>query len=124
MGIEPTYNGSAGSTGLDQKLLEYYDKELCCHCHFKYPKLFIRNTKNVYISFVKESLIEEIANSEPVTYQQVRQKLQRKNIPTKINEVKDYFGTYMLQHGILGAEVNLLQGRIPVSVFIWHLLES
>jgi hypothetical protein len=33
------------------KLPEYYNKELGCLMHFKYPKLFIRNSKNIFISF-------------------------------------------------------------------------
>ena len=63
--------------------------------------MFIRNTKNVYISFVEESMIEKIAESKRVTYQQIRKRLQRKKLPIKINELRDYFGTYMLQHGLL-----------------------
>ena len=102
------------------KLGEYYDKDLNCLCHFKYPKLFIRNTKNVYINFIEESKLHEIAQSKRVTYSAIRRKLSRKRIPVKINELRDYFGTYLLNHGILEQEVNLLQGRIPISVFVRH----
>ena len=35
-------------------------------------------------------------------------------------ELRDYFGTYLLNHGILEAEINLCQGRIPVDTFIRH----
>jgi intergrase/recombinase len=38
----------------------------------------------------------------------------------RINELRDYFGTFLLQHGILEPEINLLQGRIPPSIFIKH----
>ena len=38
----------------------------------------------------------------------------------RFNELRDYFGTYLLNHGLLEQEVNLLQGRIPVSVFVRH----
>jgi len=38
----------------------------------------------------------------------------------RFNELRDYFGTYLLNHGLLEQEVNLLQGRIPVSIFIRH----
>ena len=37
---------------------------------------------------------------------------------TKISELRDYFGTYLLKHGILREEIDLLQGRVPTSVFI------
>lgn len=88
--------------------------------HFKYPKLFIRRTKNCFITFITKDFLNEIASSETVTYSSIRKRLQRNNTAMRFNEFRDYFGTYMLQHGLLEAEVNLLQGRIPVSVFIRH----
>jgi intergrase/recombinase len=88
--------------------------------HFKYPQQFVRRTKNVFISFIPESLINEISNCKPLTYQMIVKRLRRKNIKCRINELRDYFGTFLLQHGILEAEINLLQGRIPSSIFIKH----
>ena len=88
--------------------------------HFKYPKDFIRRTKNCFISFTLENLISEIANSEPITYERIRKRLHKNKLKCRINELRDYFGTYLLQHGILEPEINLLQGRIPPSIFIKH----
>ncbi|MEM3458526.1 MAG: integrase [Candidatus Bathyarchaeia archaeon] len=105
----------------NKKLLNgYYDKNLNCLLHFKYPKDFIRRTKNCFISFIPEELIKQICNCQPVSYNAIRKKLERKNVRMRINELRDYFGTYMLQHGILEAEINLLQGRILTSIFIKH----
>ena len=39
-------------------LIEFYDKNLNCLLHFKYPKEFIRRTKNCFISFVSEIPLE------------------------------------------------------------------
>jgi len=102
------------------KLNEYYDKNLCCLMHFKYPKLFLRGKKNVYISFVSDSLINRIATSEPLTYVTIRKRLNRYKLTMRLSEIRDYFGSYLLQKGILEQEVNLLQGRIPVSIFVRH----
>jgi intergrase/recombinase len=102
------------------RLSEYYDSELNCLMHFKYPQMFLRNTKNVYISFVPERLINQIINSQPITYPQIRKRMNRYKLKVRISELRDYFGTSLLQHGILEQDVNLLQGRIPVSVFIRH----
>jgi intergrase/recombinase len=65
-------------------------------------------------------LIKQICNSQTVSYNSIRKRLGRKNIKSRINELRDYFGTYLLQHGILEAEINLCQGRIPPSIFIKH----
>jgi intergrase/recombinase len=102
------------------RLDEYYDKQLNCLMHFRYPKQFIRRTKNVFISFTPESLITEISNSEPVSYQALIKRLHRNNIKCRINELRDYYATYLLQHGILEQEINLCQGRIPPSIFVKH----
>ncbi|MEM3714004.1 MAG: integrase [Nitrososphaeria archaeon] len=102
------------------RLNEYYDFNLNCLMHFKYPKDFIRKTKNCFISFLPKSLIMEIANSKPVSYEAIRKKLRRNNMKIRINELRDLYGTYLLQHGILEVEINLLQGRIPPSIFVKH----
>jgi hypothetical protein len=101
-------------------LNEYYDKNLNCLLHFKYPKDFIRRTKNCFITFITDDLLKQICNSQPVSYNAIRKRLERKNVKCRINELRDYFGTYLLQHGILEAEINLCQGRIPPSIFIKH----
>jgi intergrase/recombinase len=102
------------------KLSEYYDPELNVLCHFKYPKLFIRRTKACYITFIKPEFLNEIAASQPVTYSSLRKRLERRKMKLRFNELRDYFGTYLLSHGILEAEINLCQGRIPVDIFIRH----
>ena len=101
-------------------LNEYYDNNLNCLMHFKYPKDFIRKTKNCFISFISEELLKQIRNSKPVSYDAIIRRLYRNNAKCRINELRDYFGTYLLQHGILEAEINLCQGRIPPSIFIKH----
>jgi intergrase/recombinase len=102
------------------KLSDYYDSELNVLCHFKYPKLFIRRTKACYITFIKPEFLNEIAACQPVTYNSLRKRIERKKMKLRFNELRDYFGTYLLNHGILEAEINLCQGRIPVDIFIRH----
>jgi intergrase/recombinase len=102
------------------KLTEYYDSELNVLCHFKYPKLFIRRTKCCFITFLEPKFLSEIANSQSLSYASIRKRLERKKMKLRLNELRDYFGTYLLNHGILEAEINLCQGRIPVDIFIRH----
>jgi len=104
----------------ENRLNEYYDKSLSCLCHFKYPKLFIRHTKNTFITFITEDLLNEISNSKPLTYTMIYKRLNRHKTKCRINELRDFFNTYMLKHGILEQEINLLCGRIPPSIFIKH----
>ena len=104
----------------ENRLNEYYDKTLNCLMHFKYGKDFLRNTKNVYISFVNEDLINEIGKSKELTYNQIYKRLTRHSLKSRINELRDYFNTFMLRHNLLEQEINLLCGRIPASIFVRH----
>lgn len=55
----------------------YYNDEFGVLQHFVFKELFLRNTKNLYVSIVEKPLVLEIANSEPLTYEQVRKRLLR-----------------------------------------------
>ncbi len=108
--IELSKEGKLASYLNDDGLLE----------HFQFKKLFLRGTKNVYISIVPKSLIEEIAESVPVGYNAILKRLQRRKMRSRICELRDAYGTFMVRHGLIKEEVDLLQGRIPPSIFIRH----
>ena len=99
-------------------LSQYYNADLSVLEHFKFKELFLRRTKNTYISFIPEALIHEIADSKPVAYKNVYRKLNSRGISIKFNEMRDYFASFMVRHGLIREEVDLLQGRIPKSVFV------
>ena len=101
-------------------LESYYDREKGALEHYKYPEQFLRTTKNVFFSLVPEELIEEIAASEPITYSMIKGRLYRKKMRMRVDELRDHWGTFMLDHGLKREEVDLLQGRIPKSVFVRH----
>ena len=105
------------------KLSEYYNQELEILEHFKYSDLFLRATKKVYISIVSRDLISEIVDSQPVSYSAIRKRLTRNNQHQRFKELRSYFATYLRQHGILAEYIDLLQGRIPKSVFARHYLK-
>jgi intergrase/recombinase len=88
--------------------------------HFKYPELFLRRTKNCYISFVSQDLVTAIAQSQEVTYAMIRKRLNRQGLKVRINGLRDYFGTYLRKHNVTKEEIDLLQGRIPSEIFIRH----
>jgi hypothetical protein len=105
------------------KLSEYYNEELGILEHFKYGDLFLRATKKVYISIVSEELVSEIASSQPVSYSAIRKRLARNKQKLRFKELRSYFATYLRKKGILAEYVDLLQGRIPKSVFARHYLK-
>jgi hypothetical protein len=107
----------------DSKLGDYYNQELGVLEHFKYGVLFLRHTKNCYISLVTKDLINEVCNSQPVSYSAIRKRLTRKRQALRIKEQRSYFATVLRKSGILSEYIDLIQGRIPKSVFARHYLK-
>jgi intergrase/recombinase len=105
------------------RLSEYYNEELGILEHFRFADLFLRATKKVYISIVSKELISDICNSQPVSYSAIRKRLTRKSQRLRFKELRSYYATYLRQHGILAEYIDLLQGRIPKSVFARHYLK-
>ncbi|MEM3699696.1 MAG: integrase [Candidatus Bathyarchaeia archaeon] len=100
------------------RLSEYYNEDLLCLEHFRFKQFFLRGKKNTYISFIPKSMVKAIAESEPITYEAIRKRLLRNGLRLRINELRDYFATFMVKHGLIREEVDLLQGRIPPSLFV------
>ena len=105
------------------KLGEYYNSEKGILEHFKHGNLFFRQTKNCYISIVTKDLIQQITKSQPVSYFAVRKRLTNKKQTLRIKELRSYYATYLRNKGILSEYIDLIQGRIPKSVFARHYLK-
>ena len=93
---------------------EFYNSEIEALEFYKYPE-FNRRTKKVYLSFVDSELIQQIANSQPVSYYAIRKRLSTKKQNCRIKELRSYFATYLRKQGILPEIVDLLQGRIEAK---------
>jgi intergrase/recombinase len=72
---------------------------------------------------VANDLVQQITNSQPVTYSAIRKRLTRKKQTLRIKELRSYYATYLRKHGILAEYIDLIQGRIPKSVFARHYLK-
>jgi intergrase/recombinase len=109
----------------ENKLGEYFNEELSALEHWKYPKLFLRNTKCLYISIVPKSLVFEIANSKTVSYPMIRKRLEKNGLKVRIKELRSYWASYMVKNRVLiSEEADLCQGRVPKSVFAKHYLKE
>ena len=102
------------------KLDDYYNEELKIIEHFRYPDLFFRQTKNVFISMMPKDMIVQIVQCQPVTYETIRKRLYRRGLNIRIRDLRDYYATFMVRHGLIKEEVDLLQGRISKSIFVRH----
>ncbi len=107
------------SLAREDRLNEYYNEELQCLEHFKF-KQFLRGSKNIYMSFIPKQVIIDIINSAQVSYPRIRKRLNHNGLELRLNELRDQFATFMVRHGLIREEVDLLQGRVPKTIFTRH----
>lgn len=101
-------------------LENYLNKEKKILEHFKYHDIFLRKTKESYISIVNDSILELADNASNFSYNALRCHLRRKNIKMNMNYCRKIFATYLRINGIEQEIIDLLQGRISKSVFVRH----
>jgi Archaeal phage integrase len=86
--------------------------------HYRYPEIYIRNSKKAFISVVDDSIIkiglEAAANC---SYNALRNYLVRRKLCMNMSYCRKIFATHLRTNGVEQETIDLLQGRIPKSVF-------
>ncbi len=102
-------------------LENYWNREKGILEHYKFPNVFIRRTKKVFISVVDKSLIE-LAKKCPVnvSYNALKLMVKRKGLDINMYYCRKVFATYLRNEGVESEIIDLLQGRISSSVFVRH----
>jgi hypothetical protein len=88
--------------------------------HFRYPHIFIRRTKQAFISIVNDDIINLAKDSNEYSYNALRCYLKRRKIPMNMNYCRKIFATYLRNNGIEQETIDILQGRISKSIFVRH----
>jgi intergrase/recombinase len=117
-GLRPTEAFSSINL-IKSDLANYLDKQKMILEHVKYPEIFIRKTKKAYISIVNDSMIQIAKNTkEKNSYNSICCYFKRRNIPFNFNYCRKIFATYLRIQGIEQEVIDLLQGRLPKSIFL------
>jgi len=103
---------------------EYYNCETRFLEHFKYPKLFLRRSKNVYVSAVPEEILDEISKSNRISYNAIDKRLDRAGLPMRIKQLRSFYATKMREMGLLSEQIDLVQGRVGKSIFLQHYFKQ
>ena len=98
----------------------YLNRETMVLEHFKYPNIFLRRTKQAFISIANDTILNLEKESNDYSYNALRCHLNRKNIQMNMNYCRKIFATFMRNNGIEQEIIDLLQGRIPKAVFVRH----
>jgi hypothetical protein len=101
--------------------IQYYNPERQCLEHFRFPEIFLRRTKAAYVSLVDDEIIG-IAKSIDKTpsYDSLRMHCSRRSASMNMNYCRKIYASYLRQSGIETEIIDLLQGRVPKSVFARH----
>lgn len=104
------------------RLAEYYNQAFNCLDHYKYRDLFLRKTKNCYISFVPKSLIERIVISQPINYNRLKCALKRGGFKLRLKQLRSYHNSFLHKSALSSELVDMIAGRIPARVLVRHHL--
>jgi intergrase/recombinase len=103
---------------------EYYNEKTQFLEHYRYPKLFLRSSKNLYVSSVPKVLLDEISKASKVSYNAIDKKLNKANLSMRIKQLRSYYATTMRESGLLSEQIDLMQGRVGKSVFLHHYFKA
>jgi intergrase/recombinase len=99
----------------------YYNGNRQCLEHFRFTNIFIRRTKAAYISLVDKEILELAQNCTSIrSYNALKKALMRRSLDMQLKYCRKIFASYLRQSGIESEIIDLLQGRVPKSVFARH----
>jgi intergrase/recombinase len=103
---------------------EYFNEDTGFLEHFRSPELFLRTSKNVYISTVPKELLNQISKSTGISYNALDKRLDRAGLPMRIKQLRSYYATKMREMGLLQEQIDLVQGRVGKSIFLQHYFKQ
>ena len=96
----------------------YYNADSQALEHFRFPDIFLRQTKKAYISYITLDNLQPIVNLSCKTpsYKAIRSALNRRGLDMDMSLSRKFFASHLHQSGIPDVVIDLLQGRTPPSV--------
>lgn len=97
--------------------------------HFRFPSLFLRQTKKAYVSFVTPEMLDIVRYTEPSTtiiptYNAIRLTCRRRGLYMDMRYCRKIFASWLHKHGVSDVLIYLLQGRVGKSILVNHYLQS
>ncbi len=91
--------------------------------YFRFPDIFLRETKKCYISFVTDDVLNIVKSVEKVPSRNAISKVcQRRGIKTDTHLTRKVFASWLRKEGIQPEIIDLLQGRVSSSILVKHYL--
>jgi Archaeal phage integrase len=101
----------------------YYNPDQQILQHYRYPELFIRRTKAIYISVVDDSIVS-IANriENTPTLNSLKMASRHNCLSMRLKYCRKIYASWLHKQGISDSLVDMLQGRIGKNIFLKHYL--
>lgn len=101
----------------------YYNPEQNMLQHYRFPDLFIRRTKAVYISVVNDEIIG-IARGigKILTLNAVKMAIKHRHLSMQLKYCRKIYASFLRQQGVQSEIIDMLQGRIGKNIFLRHYL--
>jgi hypothetical protein len=101
----------------------YYNPEQKILQHYRFPELFIRRTKTVYISVVDDSIVSIARKIEKApTLNALKMQSRRTCLSMKLKYCRKIYASWLHKFGISSDLIDMLQGRIGKNIFLKHYL--
>ena len=107
---------------------QYYNPERQALEHFRFPEIFLRQTKKAYISFITKEQLSAIGilgcktPTQIATRNAITLACQRRHIKMDMHLTRKIFASWLRKEGIAPEIVDLLQGRVSQSILTRHYL--
>lgn len=105
------------------QITDYYNPEQSILQHYRFPQLFIRRTKAVYISVINDKIlsIAQSINSAP-TLNAVKMAIKHRCLSMQLKYCRKIYASFLRQQGVQPEIIDMLQGRIGKNIFLRHYL--
>jgi Archaeal phage integrase len=103
---------------------KYYNPQRQALEHFRFPDIFLRQTKKAYISFVSPEIVEIVkklsSRLQSPSYNAIRLAIYKQGIKCDMRYCRKLFDSHLIKSGIDSTTVDMLQGRVGKSVLLRH----
>ncbi|MEM0488966.1 MAG: hypothetical protein QW707_07190 [Candidatus Bathyarchaeia archaeon] len=92
--------------------------------HFKYPRIFLRGSKNVYLSVLTEKILDVLRKWEIEKHRKMSADLilhrivRRCKMRSRLYDLRRWWATKLREAGVLSEYIDWLQGRCAPQIFL------
>jgi intergrase/recombinase len=116
-------NNISRNTRINPSSSYYYNPQRQALEHFRFPEIFIRQTKKAYLSFVTPEMLDIVhqVNNVP-SIGAITKACHRRHTRMDMHLTRKIFASHLRNEGIQPEIIDMLQGRVSQSILTRHYL--